>query len=187
MTSRQISVTERIKLLEEKMNGLDKSLDMTLDQVRATLTDSLTAIYAVVGVLEDLNLVDDFPQKVETKIMQQRQERVNQQLSQEKAQRDALVAAKVIAPVEAVTEKSVLFVTVYDSNGQVVGLPARRVDFASFFKEIQGQLLGKPVGFSLETDKKERIEILEIYEELEQAPVQAQAEAPVESVEVKEA
>jgi hypothetical protein len=168
----QLTIIDRIKLLEEKQTGLDQSLDLTLEQVKDTSSTTLTVVDAVVSVLQDLNLAEDFAMLVQKKIQQKRQERIDGQLAQEKTQRDAMVNSGVIKVTDTVTENSVLVVNVKTPEGQTIGLPLRAVEFSQFKADSGPRLLGQKVGFILESDSKETVEIVEIFDIVQSQPIQ---------------
>lgn len=183
MDNKPVSVVERINILERRQEGLDKSLDLTLNQVRGTLASAMEVLDATVGVLSELNLVEDLPGKVQAKIESNRAARKASQIAQARTERKALVDNGVLAVAEEVSLESVMVVKVTNAEGQIVGPDEQAIEFSQVHEHLRSNFLGQKVGFTFEAGPAEKIEILEIYNVIDQSEKKAEA-APAPLAEV---
>jgi hypothetical protein len=164
MAQKQLSATERLVLLEKKMDGFEKSLDINVEQNRSLVIGAMEMIDALVGVLDDSNLVQDIKAALQNKVQANKQARVDAQLKNEAAQRATLVEMGVLKVAETIGPRSLMVVNMSDPDGNPNGLPKRQVETLQIHDHLREKFLGQKAGFVFESEQKEKMEVLEIYD-----------------------
>jgi len=178
-----LTVLERIERMEKSLKDVNKSFDLTLEQVRGSLHSAMEVVDALVSVFGDLKLCEDLPTKLGAKIEEKRKLRIEERVAQEDKQLATLVENGILSVTDKVVKESVVVVRVFSEDGTLAGgIPKRQVDFSQLNPQVQSALLDQEVGFVLELDSKEKLEVVEIYQINQKQPETVEA-APVETPE----
>ena len=162
--AKPLTVLERLELVEKKEEGLSQSFDLTLNQVRAGMSNSMEFNVALINVLEEANIVPEIAKKVQEKIDSNREKRAEAVVNQEKTQRETLIKMGVLKPTDKISETSLIIARMRDAKGEVIKPDFRSIEFNGLIESVRPAFLGQGVGFIFKPEDAVALEVLEIYE-----------------------
>jgi hypothetical protein len=162
------SALERIDALEQELPRLGMAVDQAL-QVNGRRLGELASVLEAVVELLGASTVDAKIKEVADSKTMANMERAKQALE------DALAKGELVKS-ETVTEKSLVVGREIDKNGSPI-FPGRvQLTYGGIRPEFQEKLKGQAAGFSVETPRGNKFEVLEVYEVVEKQPEQPASE-----------
>lgn len=152
-----LTILERVSLLERFADTSSTVLDQDFPQMKSALRNIIEVMNAVIELGGE-----GFDAKVQAKVMETRQARLDEQIAREKMMLDQLVQAGILDVADSIGEQSVVVGREFSPDGQPVGTGRAQARFDQFTPEAREKLLGQQVGFMLEVATG-KFEVLEVY------------------------
>lgn len=168
----QLTILQRVENLERKTNEVSSKLDGVFEQFRSSLGASMEVIEGLIGVVQDMRPPDvSVIQLVQDKVEASRAAKREAKMEQEKQQVAQLVETGVLKVTDTITERSFLVGRSFDPAGNIAGLPRQQFEFSQLHPDVKAKFLGQGPGFSFASETGEKLEILEVYEIVQQEEV----------------
>jgi hypothetical protein len=164
-------IIDRLKAQEELTNGLAAFVQNEIPAIKNALTNIIEVLNAFIAVSPEGTEV-----KVQNKLKEMREARVQAQADREKEVLAKAVADGLLESSDVVTEDSVVVGREISKEGDVLHPGRAQAHFTGFAPDAQKQLLGQGVGFVV-TGTDGSFEVTEIYKQAAVKPAEVQAEA----------
>ncbi len=166
MSNKNRTVLERVVDVENEASELNNKFDGLTNQVRNGLEVQGDFIKAIIEVAK--GFMPDFESKFEAVFEANQKAKIDKRIEREKAQLDQLLKSGALKVSKKVTGRSLLAVRFFEKDGTAG--PRQQVLMNQFIPELQSKLLDQGVGFTSELENGVKVELLELYEIVEQTP-----------------
>jgi hypothetical protein len=172
--NKQLTVMQRLEVLEGGFNRFDDALETLVKQFKGSVDELSELVISMAKVIGET--VPDFDNKVSAMVKERRLAREQAKADQEKKQLEHQIANNKMKSVDLSTPNSLVIGRLFDKEGNVQGVGRLQVSMANLNAALQTALVGKSVGYIHELDGMNKFEFLEIYEPVFEQPSQPEPE-----------